>query len=415
MTVPGEISTALDTGPEVSLTPLRFAPGCHRSERGHRPDMDIPGRMSPGTSYCPVRTPPNDQTRAAGVLRGRGPPVVAVDPREASLAWMTSRSPGGATTSSPITSYSPGPRQIAATIPGYASNARRDSSKMGSPGLHERGTRRFPLRPAWPARGGRRRPPRPRPRHRPDGKPPTPRRSGPRSRQPLRSRPGRSTHGPQTVPAEVLDRRGYPAIGQGHVNDLSGAVSVLVPGRVVTILYLLPPRHLLSGHVREPCLHSPAMLRPVGDHRLEEDEPTGSHQGRPGLTRLRHRIHRIDDDRQADGQVGRGDLLGDHVADDPDLASDGETGSDDGGLDGVDPQVGRSERPRQPTGEGRLPGAGKAGQDHEERLSHGWNLPTGRPGQARPGQDRARCPAHRCATRGRVPRDLSTPRRCHGW
>jgi hypothetical protein len=55
MTVPGEISTALDTGPEVSLTPLRFAPGCHRSERGHRPDMDIPGRMSPGTSYATKR------------------------------------------------------------------------------------------------------------------------------------------------------------------------------------------------------------------------------------------------------------------------------------------------------------------------------------------------------------------------
>ena len=130
---------------------------------------------------------------------------------------------------------------------------------------------------------------------------------------------------------------------------------------------VVPGRLDVPGDVGDPVLDPATVLVRVGADEPDLDEP-GAGRGRDGAPTgpaLRHGVHAVRDDGQAETQVvpghpGRGGV--------PDLRRrvDGERRLHDGLLDRVDPQVHGTEVAREEAGERRLAGTGQPAEDDEQ-------------------------------------------------
>jgi hypothetical protein len=132
-----------------------------------------------------------------------------------------------------------------------------------------------------------------------------------------------------------------PLVGIGHVDDNSRSIPRVVPGHITTGFHLLPYGHALSIQVRPAPRYPAAMLVAICHYRLEDLQTRSGPRGQiqPALAGLGHRVHRIDDDRDASAQRGRRNLMRHGAADRPNRRAS-KSAADHNGLDGIDTQAG---------------------------------------------------------------------------
>lgn len=155
------------------------------------------------------------------------------------------------------------------------------------------------------------------------------------------------------------------------LDERARAITLGVPGHPGLPLNLLPRRNVLVRHVRCSCLDTAAVLEPIRQQGFDLQQLGVATVGGvpPSRPSLGNGIDRIDDDREAEQEVGDGKLVDHGVPLDP----DGQACSFKRCLCRINPQIACPQVSRDRCGQRRLAGPRLARDDDQGRWHlHGW-------------------------------------------
>lgn len=147
------------------------------------------------------------------------------------------------------------------------------------------------------------------------------------------------------------------------IHKRSWTITLGIPGDPGLTYDFIPRRNVLIAHVRQPCFDTTTVLELVRQPGLDVQQagPTPVGGFSPARTILGNGVDGIDDDIEAEQEVGDGKLMGHGTALDP----NGQTCPFKRCLCRVNPQVAGPQMPGERNGERGLPGSWTSRKDDQ--------------------------------------------------